>query len=260
VTVVSRTGCEADASQSRKLASVDIVVTQEMAPVPAVDVQPQVAVVTARVTPLAQTLSEAMTREALRVEVTTADVLREPARGIVYLFLLDASLAIAFADPIVKWAAAGTLTPGLIGVVEDGGGHEREALLAAGFDDAISGRPSARELVARVRAVQRRLRAPMSTDRLRYGAFTLDLREHVLWMDSIAVTLTSIELSVMRELLKARGRPLSRAELLDAAWGGSELDTTERAVDNVILRLRRKLPRPDALETVRGVGFRLASD
>ena len=79
-------------------------------------------------------------------------------------------------------------------------------------------------------------------------------------MDSVAITLTSIELAVMRELMKARGRPLSRVELLDVAWGGADLETTERAVDNVILRLRRKLPRPDALETVRGVGFRLASE
>lgn len=221
---------------------------------------PQVALVAALVSPLATTLSDAMTREALRVEVTTADVLREAPRPIVHLFLLDASLAIAFADPIVTWAAAATQTPGLIGVVEDGGGHEREALLAAGFDDAISGQPSPRELVARVRAVQRRLRAPVPTDRLRFGPFTLELREHVLWLDAHEITLTSIELAVMRELMKARGRPLSRVELLDVAWGGSDLETTERAVDNVILRLRRKLPRPDAIETVRGVGFRLTSD
>lgn len=225
-----------------------------------VDIQSQVALVAAAVTPLARTLSDAMTREALRVEMTTADVLREPARPIVYLFLLDASLAIAFADPIVTWAAAGEHTPGLIGVVEDGGGHEREALLAAGFDDAISGAPSARELVARVRAVQRRLRAPLPTDRLRFGSFMLDLREHVLWVGSVQITLTSIELAVMRELIKARGRPLSRVDLLDVAWGGADLETTERAVDNVILRIRRKLPRPDALETVRGVGFRLSAD
>jgi len=221
---------------------------------------PHVVLVTARVSQLATTLSDAMTREAMRVEVTTADVLREPPSPTVYMFLLDAALAIPFADPIVTWAGTGQQVPGLIGVIEDGGGHEREALLAAGFDDAISGHPSPRELVARVRAVQRRLRAPAAADRLRYGPFTLDLREHVLWMDAQPITLTSIELAVMRELMKARGRPLSRVELLDVAWGGGDLETTERAVDNVILRLRRKLPRPDALETLRGVGFRLASE
>jgi DNA-binding response OmpR family regulator len=229
-----------------------------MAPEHTSETEPQVALIAALISPLAQVLSEAMSRESLRVQVTTADILRHPARPIVHLFLFDASLAIAFADPIVAWAAASAQTPGLIGVIEDGGGHEREALLAAGFDDAISGRPSARELVARVRAVQRRLAVPAATDRLRFGPFTLDLREHVLWMDADAVHLTSIELSVMRELIKARGRPLSRVDLLEAAWGGTDHETTERAVDNVILRLRRKLPRPEALETVRGVGFRLA--
>jgi len=45
-----------------------------------------------------------------------------------------------------------------------------------------------------------------------------------------SISLTAIELAVMRELVKARGRPLSRAQLLDAAWGG-ELDVSERAVD-----------------------------
>ena len=73
------------------------------------------------------------------------------------------------------------------------------------------------------------------------------------------ISLTSIELAVLRELMKARGRPRSRTELLDVAWGEGELEVSERAVDNVILRLRRKLPRPESIETVRGVGFRLAA-
>ena len=77
-------------------------------------------------------------------------------------------------------------------------------------------------------------------------------------MAGATVVLTSVELAVLRELMKARGRPLARAELLDLAWGEGELEVSERAVDNVILRLRRKLPRPELLETVRGVGFRLA--
>jgi DNA-binding response OmpR family regulator len=59
----------------------------------------------------------------------------------------------------------------------------------------------------------------------------------------------------MRALMLAHGHPLSRIDLFDAVWGGGDFEVTERAVDNVILRLRRKLP---TLETVRGVGFRLA--
>src|SRR5262245_61048680 len=124
-----------------------------------------------------------MALDAIRVETTGPEVMRAPPRPIVYLFLLDAAVTYTVADPIAVWARAGKPAPGLIGVVEDGGGDEREALLAAGFDDAVSGRPSARELVARVRAVQRRLRGPTSAHRLRFGPFTLDVREHVLWVD-----------------------------------------------------------------------------
>jgi DNA-binding response OmpR family regulator len=144
-------------------------------------------------------------------------------------------------------------------VIEDGGGHEREALLAAGFDDVVAGPLGARELSARVRAVHRRMHWNGARHgRLRFGAFTLDLHNHALWAEGATISLTSIELAVMRELMKARGRPLSRAQLLDAAWGDGDLEISERAVDNVILRLRRKLPRPDAIETVRSVGFRIA--
>ena len=87
---------------------------------------------------------------------------------------------------------------------------------------------------------------------------TLDLYRRSLWVQGKTIALTSIELAVLRELMLARGRPLSRTDLLDAAWGDGDLEVSERAVDNVILRLRRKLPRPELIETVRSVGFRLA--
>jgi DNA-binding response OmpR family regulator len=61
-------------------------------------------------------------------------------------------------------------------------------------------------------------------------------------------------------LLRARGSVLTRAELLDQAWGGASFEVSERAVDNVVLRLRRKLGRPELVQTVRGVGFRLGLD
>ncbi|HUJ63251.1 MAG TPA: response regulator transcription factor [Kofleriaceae bacterium] len=221
--------------------------------------RPHVTIVAAIVSPATHTFAAELQRDALDVEVGSADVLRSAAAPRVYVFWFDAALGVVLADRIVTWAAACELRAGLIGVIEDGGGHEREALLAAGFDDVLAGAPSARELSARVRAVHRRMHWNGARDgRLRFTGFTLDLHDHALWADGRTISLTSIELAVMRELIKARGRPLSRAELLDAAWGEGELDISERAVDNVILRLRRKLPRPEAIETVRSVGFRLA--
>ena len=221
--------------------------------------QPMVTIVAAVIAPPTHDLAAELRRDSLRVDVATADVLRQDPLPAVYVFWFDAALGVVLAERICEWAATGEIRAGLIGVIEDGGGYEREALLAAGFDDVVAGKLGARELSARVRAVHRRMNWNASRHgRLRFAGFTLDLHNHALWIDGATISLTSIELAVMRELVKARGKPLSRAALLDAAWGDADLEISERAVDNVILRLRRKLPKPDAIETVRSVGFRIA--
>src|SRR5690242_3690461 len=115
-------------------------------------------------------LADELRRDALFIEVSSADVMREVPATRVYVFSLERSLAHVLAERIVQWAGE---RAGLIGLVPDGGGDEREALLAAGFDDAVAGRLSARELSARIRAVDRRLRQAASSARVRFGAFTL---------------------------------------------------------------------------------------
>jgi hypothetical protein len=216
----------------------------------------QATIVAAVVSPQIHSLADELRRDALLIDVSSADVMRDDAEPRIYIFCFDAALAVVLAERVVQWGGG---RAGLIGVIPDGSTLEREALLAAGFDDVIAGELSTRELAARIRAVHRRLhRAAMGNNRLRFGAFTLDTVNRTLWTQGRTVTLTTTELEVMRALMAARGRPLSRADLLDAVWGGADLEVTERAVDNVILRLRRKLPTPDLLETVRGVGFRLA--
>lgn len=187
--------------------------------------------------------------------MTSADVLRQPSEQRVYVFCCDAALGVVLAPRIVEWGAG---RAGLIGVLAEGGSDEREALLEAGFDDAVAGVIGSRELSARIRSVHRRITAGrVRNGRLRHGSFTLDLLQRALWTQGQAILLTSTELEVMRALMMAAGRPLSRIALLEAMWNGAETDVSERAIDNVILRLRRKLPRPEAIETIRGVGFRL---
>jgi hypothetical protein len=182
-----------------------------------------------------------------------------PGDGVLLLWLGGGPPAGFFAE-IVTWADTRTPRPGLIGCAPAGSGGDAEGALAAGFDDVVIGTPSARELAARVRAVHRRVHRSGANTRLRYGAVVIDSDTHVMWVDGEPHTLTAMELSVMRALVRARGRTLSRADLLDAAWGDADLEVSERAVDNVILRLRRKLSRPDVIQTVRGVGFRLSAD
>ncbi len=220
----------------------------------------RVCVITLVTTTTTQTLMTELARDAMHVELATADVLHAPPTVPVYVVSVDPPIAGVLADKIVAWANASELRPGLIGVIENGDVRDCEALLAAGFDDALVTPISTRELAGRVRAVHRRVHwKGVANGRMRYGELTLDLYGRSLWTDGKTIGLTSIELAVLRELIKARGKPLSRGALLDAAWGEGELEVSERAVDNVILRLRRKLPHPEMIQTVRSVGFRLAS-
>lgn len=219
----------------------------------------RVAVVTLVTTAHTQDVVAELRRGAMQVELRTGDVLEEAPQVPVYV-VSTAPDQLAVADRLVEWANHSELRPGLIGVVEHGGAPDAEALLAAGFDDAAVAPVSTRELAARVRAVHRRVHwKGAAHGRLRFGELTLDVYGRALWFRGKTIALTSIELAVLRELIKARGRPLSRLELLDRAWGEEDLEVSERAVDNVILRLRRKLPEPDVIETVRSVGFRLGA-
>jgi DNA-binding response OmpR family regulator len=93
--------------------------------------------------------------------------------------------------------------------------------------------------------------------RTRFGRIRVEPGEHRLWVDGQRVQVTRTELAVVTALVEAGGQSRTRAELLERAWGDDRLEVGERAVDNVVMRLRRKLPDPDLIVTVRGVGFRL---
>jgi DNA-binding response OmpR family regulator len=158
-------------------------------------------------------------------------------------------------ERVAAWLESQAVRPAMLAIA---GGEEVEALLGAGLDDAVPRTISERELVARIRALHRRLTRRPREGQLRFGALTIDTVERAAWMDGAIVSITPIEQAVLVTLIRARGRALSRLALLEAAWSDGDFEISERAVDNVILRLRRKLPRPEVIETVRGVGFRLA--
>jgi DNA-binding response OmpR family regulator len=214
--------------------------------------------------PAVDALSRDLQREVVDVAIASIQgVLQgaDPDRSVVLAWFagsIDAELCAR----LVAWADARRPRIGLIAWAPSGAEVDAETALDAGFDDAVIGERSSRELAARIRAVHRRVhwRAQQRSGRLRHGGLLLDTDGHELWVDGRSLSLTGTEMSVVRALMRAGGRTMTRAELLDHAWGSANFEISERAVDNVILRLRRKLGKPDLIQTVRGVGFRLATD
>lgn len=134
--------------------------------------------------------------------------------------------------------------------------------LSLGADDYVSKPFSPEELVLRVGAVLRRLRAPSvsGSSLLVAGPLTIDPDAHHVSVDGSDVPLTSTEFRLLLTLVQRRGRVQSRRRLLQDVWQANP-DIQSRTVDMHVQRLRAKLGAPGALiETVRGAGYRFRSD
>ncbi|HMY57220.1 MAG TPA: response regulator transcription factor [Pseudomonadota bacterium] len=134
--------------------------------------------------------------------------------------------------------------------------------LELGADDYLVKPFSPRELLARVKAVLRRLfpesGAPEKRDVQKLGALEMDLGRHrCLWMQK-EVILTVTEFALLQSMLGSPGRVFSRGELVDRAYGHGHV-ITERTVDSHVRRIRQKLSAQgaDPIETVYGLGYRL---
>ena len=133
--------------------------------------------------------------------------------------------------------------------------------LEMGADDYVVKPFSPKELVARVRALFRRLeRKPDDETPLVRGALEVDRLRHVVRYDGQPVHLTAKEFALLVALLEAQGRVLSRQALLEDVWGYSYSEGT-RTVDVHVRRLREKVPGlAPAIVTVKSLGYRLLRD
>jgi DNA-binding response OmpR family regulator len=130
--------------------------------------------------------------------------------------------------------------------------------LDAGADDCIAKPVHLPELIARIKALQRRTAAATSTGVLRAGLIEMDPERWTVAVEGREVTLTTKEFALLRTLLEARGRVLTREGLLETVWAHESAHSFDtRTVDVHIGRLRRKLRAAGHyIITVRNVGYR----
>ncbi len=132
--------------------------------------------------------------------------------------------------------------------------------LELGADDYLPKPFNPRELVARLRAVLRRVAEvpPAGPERLRVGGLVLDVPQHRVELDGRAVELTGAEFRVLAEFMRSPGRVLGRDELTQRALG-RPLETYDRSIDTHVSNLRRKLgldaKQGLVIRGIRGVGY-----
>ena len=138
---------------------------------------------------------------------------------------------------------------------------DRVTGLDAGADDYLVKPFSTDELLARVRALLRRVqRQVKATTKLKFGEVEIDLARQTAVRGKKVIHFTAKEFAMLRLLAETPGEPVSRERFLDVVWGYAAFPTT-RTVDNHIASLRAKIEvnadLPRWIKTVHGVGYRL---
>ena len=134
--------------------------------------------------------------------------------------------------------------------------------LEAGADDYVTKPFSIGELLARIKAIFRRLQAarPGNGEVLHIGAGVIDVKKHTLTRARKTVPLTFYEIELLKLLAERSEQPVSRDEILDKIWG-VQAYPSNRTVDNFIVKLRKKIEEdhrnPRHILTVYGLGYKL---
>ncbi|HZT78382.1 MAG TPA: response regulator transcription factor [Vicinamibacterales bacterium] len=205
---------------------------------------------------LARQVADALTAAGYAVDVAgdgeRADFL---ARTEAYdAIVLDLGLPKVDGLTILKgWRDSGVSVPVLV-LTARASWHEKVTGIDLGADDYVAKPFQIEEVVARVRALIRRA-ARQPAPELRCGAIALDPRTARVTLGGEPVKLTSLEFRVLSYLMHHRDRVVSQTELNDHIYDANG-DRGSNTVEVFVARLRRKIG-ADAIETVRGLGYRV---
>jgi two-component system OmpR family response regulator len=210
----------------------------------------------------------ALVARALREEGHTADTAGHGedalwmARAAPYdAIILDVMLpGLDGVEVLRRLRALKVWTPVLMLTARDAVG-DRVGGLDAGADDYLTKPFAFSELLARLRAVSRRVAVERPTV-LEVGDLLLDPAAHRAWRGETELDLSAREFALLEVFMRRPGETLTRTQLLDGAWDMA-FESRSNVVDVYVRYLREKIERPfgrRSIETVRGVGYRLHED
>ena len=178
------------------------------------------------------------------------------------LVLLDIMLPEEDGLSILKKLRAQTRTKRLpvIMLTAKNSEYDRVIGLDHGADDFVSKPFSMLELIARIRAVLRRVEPAQPTGEYTLGVLSVSPERHEVKVAGRDVTLTNKEFELLSLLLRNKGIVLTRATLMDRVWG-FESERENRTLDVHIRTLRVKLGEAGSyIETVRGIGYKIGGE
>lgn len=206
-----------------------------------------------------------MLDELFRQENLQADFVHDGAAGLerlgkggVDLVVLDVMLPKVDGFELLRKIRTTSSVP-VIMLTARGADIDRIVGLELGADDYLSKPFNARELVARIRAVSRRVRsAPEAPERLEIDGVVLDIAAREVHCQGSHVALTTLEFEILKVLMQAVGRVLTRDHMMELLYN-RHAGPFDRSVDLHVSHLRKKLG-PDGahIRTVHGVGYQFA--
>lgn len=207
-------------------------------------------------------LSFMLRREGFEVVVASSGpaALEAFDRGGADLVLLDLMLPGLSGTEVCRALRARSSVPVIMLTARDGE-IDKVVGLELGADDYVTKPFSARELIARIRAVLRRGGEPdeLVTGVLEAGPVRMDTERHLVVVAGRPVTLPLKEFALLEVLLRNCGRVLTRGQLIDRVWGSDYVGDT-KTLDVHVKRLRAKIEpdpqEPRHLLTVRGLGYK----
>ena len=128
--------------------------------------------------------------------------------------------------------------------------------LELGSDDYITKPYSSKELVLRVNKIIKRVYKDENNNTLTYEPYNIDLTKRIVLENGKEIKLTTLEFDLLVLFLKHLDKCFTREEILDAVWGNDYFGS-DRVVDDLVRRLRKKMPKLN-INTIYGYGYRLS--